>query len=151
MHQAHFQAIVEAASLKEGNAKGLRYLHDVVNQHLWALKAMDYDPSRPFITSVIQLKLDQATVFKWQWHTQDFKEVPHCQVLLHFLDLRAQASKDIIRELDLKVQMPAGEKRHYSQTLSYTVSVDNQCMACKLDRHPLYACKKFKSLPMSKC
>ena len=32
-------------SLAEGNAKGLKYLHDVVNQHLQALKGIDYDPS----------------------------------------------------------------------------------------------------------
>ena len=69
MHQAQVRAIVEAASLKEGNAMGLRLLHDVVNQHLQALKAMDYDPSGPFINSVIELKLDQATMFEWQWQT----------------------------------------------------------------------------------
>ena len=68
MHQWHIQAIVKATSLKEKNAKGLRHLHNVATQHLWALKAMEYDPSGPFSTSVVELKLDQATMYKWQRH-----------------------------------------------------------------------------------
>ena len=49
--------------------------------------------SRPFFTSVLELKLDQATMFKWQQYTQDTKKVLQYQVLLNFLDLRAQASE----------------------------------------------------------
>lgn len=44
LHQAHVQAIVEAPSLTDSSSKELCQLHDVVNQHLRALKAMDYAP-----------------------------------------------------------------------------------------------------------
>ena len=54
---------------EEGNNKGLRHLHDVVSQHLQALKAIDYGPSGQFITSFIEPKLDQALIFERQWHT----------------------------------------------------------------------------------
>lgn len=40
--------ILEAAPLKQGTGKELRHLYDTVQQHLRALKAMDYEP---FITS----------------------------------------------------------------------------------------------------
>ena len=62
--------IMDAPPLKDGNGKELRRLHDLVLQHLPALKAMDYDPSGPFITSILELKLDTNTVFEWQKYSQ---------------------------------------------------------------------------------
>ena len=56
-------------------------------QHLRALKAMDYEPSGPFITSILELKLDTTTMFEWQKHSQSSTEVPHYQHLLEFIDL----------------------------------------------------------------
>lgn len=44
LHQAHVRAIIDAPSLKDGSGRDLRRLHDAVNQHLRALKAMKYDP-----------------------------------------------------------------------------------------------------------
>ena len=63
IHQTHVRMILEAPPLKDGSGKELRRLHDVVQQHLRALKAMDYEPSGPFITSVLELKLDVNTVY----------------------------------------------------------------------------------------
>ena len=80
-------------SLKEGTGKELRHLHDIVTHHLCALKSMDYDQSGPFITSMLELKLDATTQFEWQKHKQSEAKVPHYQDLLNFIDLRAQASE----------------------------------------------------------
>ena len=66
IHQTHVRLILEAPPLKEGTGKELRRLHDIVTQHLRALKSMEYDPSGPFITSVLELKLDTTTLFEWQ-------------------------------------------------------------------------------------
>ena len=98
IHQTHVDRILNAPSLKEGNGRELRYLHDTVQQHLRALKAMGYEPSGPFITSVIELKLDVTTMFEWQKHSQSCREVPHYQDLLDFIDLRAQASETTIND-----------------------------------------------------
>ncbi|KAL5469510.1 hypothetical protein EMCRGX_G030772 [Ephydatia muelleri] len=46
--------------------------------------------SGPFITSMLELKLDATTQFEWQKHSQSEAKVPHYQDLL---DLRAQASE----------------------------------------------------------
>ena len=61
--------ILETPSLKDGRGRELHRLHDVVLQHLRALKAMEYEPSGPFITSALELKLDTNTMFEWQKHT----------------------------------------------------------------------------------
>lgn len=93
IHQTHMRRILETPALKEGTGKELRRLHDVVLQHLRALKGMKYEPSSAFITSVLELKLDNTTMFEWHKHIQDSTEVPHFQKLLDFIDLRAQASE----------------------------------------------------------
>ena len=73
-------------------------MHDVLSQHLRALKAMGEDPSNSFVTSFIELKMDRLTMFEWQKHSQGFKAVPHYQKLLDFLDLRAQASEGVTQK-----------------------------------------------------
>ena len=64
IHQTHVRAILDAPPLKDGSGKELCRLHDVILQHRRALKAMDYEPSSPFITSVLELKLDVNTMFE---------------------------------------------------------------------------------------
>ena len=93
IHQSHVRAIIEAPALKDGNGKELRRLHDTVQQHLRALKAMHYEPSGPFVTSFLEMKLDQDTAFEWQKHSKSKTDVPHYQELLDFLNLSAQASE----------------------------------------------------------
>ena len=60
---------MDAPVVKEGNGKELSRLHDVLSQHLRALKAMDCEPSGKVLTSMIELKLDHNTMFEWQRHT----------------------------------------------------------------------------------
>ncbi len=70
IHQAHVKVILDAPSLKEGTAIELRKLHNLAQQHLRALKS-------PFMTSVLELKLDATTTFEWQKHSQTQRKVPH--------------------------------------------------------------------------
>ena len=48
--------IMDAPALKDGNGKEMHRLHDTVQQHLCALKALGNEPSGPFITSMLELK-----------------------------------------------------------------------------------------------
>ena len=52
IHRAHVQKIVNAPSLKDSSGKELRRLHDTLQQHLCALRAMEYGPSNSFVTSI---------------------------------------------------------------------------------------------------
>ena len=61
IHQAHVKTIFDTQPLKEGTGREIRKLHYTVLQYLSALKSMGYKPSGPFITSTLELKLDQAT------------------------------------------------------------------------------------------
>lgn len=151
IHKAHVKMILDAAPLKDGNGKELRALHDTVQQHVRALKSMGYEPSGPFITSAIELKLDETTMFEWQSHSQKSTGVPHYQDLLTFLDLRAQATEaHASNHVPKKLNKP--EIRRTPGVISSHVSgVDTrsstQCSVCDAGKHPLYACTKFKSMP----
>ena len=100
IHQAHVKKIIEfeAQCLRDGSGKELRCLHDTVQQHLRALKAMDYEPSGPFIMSVLELKLDSNTMFEWQRYSQEKVKISHYHELLEFLNLRAQASESSVSD-----------------------------------------------------
>lgn len=144
--------IVDAHPLKDGTGKELRRLLDVIQQHLRALKSLGQDPSGPFITSLIELKLDQTTMFEWQRHSQSSANVPHYDDLLEFLSLRAQASEfsasDPSRR-STKPEMPHSRKPlHGKPVASFAASVDMSinCVACRREKHPLYTCSKFKAL-----
>ena len=51
IHQAHVRRIVEVASLKDGTGREIRALHNVVVQHIRALKSLGHEPPGSFITS----------------------------------------------------------------------------------------------------
>ena len=141
IHKAHVRMILEAPSLKEGSGRELQRLHDTVQQHLRALKTMDCEPPGPFVTSILELKLDSNTMFEWQKHTQESATVPHYNELLGFINLHAQASESL----------PSSKKQNTTTkpVASFTAGASDaapNCVLCKTDRHPLYACPRFKSL-----
>ena len=117
---------------------------------------MDYEPSGPFITSVLELKLDAATMFELQKHSQSSIEVPHYQDLLEFIDLRAQASETSTVE-QAKGSSRIGSSLPKKSTLpnrpqltSFITSTSgqtgNNCIVCNDgSKNPLHACSKIKA------
>ena len=155
IHLAHVRVIMDAPSLKDDSGKELRRLHDTVQQHLRALRSMDYEPSGTFITSVIELKLDASTLFEWEKYSQGKTEVPHYNELLEFIDLRAQASETSLptpaKKPPTRSDMSASRKSSSSgkTVTSFTSNsnaTSNSCVLCKNEVHPLYVCPRFKTM-----
>ena len=121
---------------------------DVANQHMRAIKSMGYSPWT-FVTSVLETKLDQTTMFEWQKHSQGSKKVPDYLELLEFLDLRARATENNKGEPERKHSSNPSLKKTASRP-SYAVNADEMCVACKKANHPLYACKSFQALSHEK-
>ena len=101
---------------------------------------------------MIELKLDVDTLFEWQKHSQTNSDVPHYQELLDFIDLRAQASETSCTTQNKK--LPRNDqhlRRSHGKTVTSFAtssdSTDGNCVVCKAEKHPLYICAKFKSLP----
>ena len=153
LHQSHIQMILDVPNLTEGSGKELRRLHDTIQRHLRALTAMDYEPSGPFITSIIELKLDAKTMFEWQNFCQKHTEVPHYQLILEFIHFRAQASETSVTEG--KKNTPGNHSNHrprlphqrVSSFVGAHIPENENCQLCKNEKHQLYSCPRFKSLP----
>ena len=150
IHRAHVRTIMNTPPLKDGSGRELRRLHDILQQHLRALKTMKSEPDPFFVTSVIELKLDESTLFEWQKHSQEkVEEVPHYQELLDFINLRAQASESLV-DPSKKHSVPYVRKPdQFGKVASFTAANDesggrNPCVLCISGRHPLYACPKFR-------
>ena len=100
IHQAHVRAIMETLSLKEGNGREIRCLHDVLLQHYKAIKAMDPDNfGETLLTAFIELKLDPTTMRYWQRFNRGHKKVPPFEDLLDFLDLQARDTENSMRDV----------------------------------------------------
>lgn len=80
IHQTYVRMILDAPALKDGTGKELRCLHNTVRQLLRALKAMGYKPSGPFITSVLELKLDTKPCLSGN---DTVKNRPTCPITHH--------------------------------------------------------------------
>ena len=135
IHQAHVTKILDLTPLKDGNGKELRRLHDVAQQHLRALKSMGEEPSGSFVTSMLELKLDAGTLFKWHKHSQEEAAIPHYRDLLEFINLRAQDFRDF--------RLCRGGLNAGRPVTAFTASTGfDFCVLCK---HPLYSCANFKA------
>ena len=82
---------MEALSLKDGNNKEIRCLHDLLLQHYRAIETIDPDNLGETL-----IKLDQTTMRDWQRSTREHREVPPFEDLLDFLDLQARDTENSV-------------------------------------------------------
>ena len=154
IHQAHVKKIVEIQPLKEGSGRELRRLHDVAQQHLRALKTMGHEPDGTFITSLLQLKLDQTTLFEWQRHDQKSTDVSHYNDLLEFINLRAQATETLTpSQRRPNKDDNSFQRKHVhpsSRSAAFAATVSEGCIVCKMEKHPLFTCPEFRAKPRDK-
>ena len=135
------------------NGKELCRFHDPCSQHPQALKAIGYDdPSGPFfVTSLVEMELDQSAKFEWQKHTQENLDVPQYAEILEFIKLQARASETVFRECPKRHLQPVPSKNTTPIRTTYVANVDTACMSCGFGKYPLYACRKFKYLLPEQC
>ena len=86
---------------------------------------MKYKLLETFVSSVIELKLDQSSMFAWQNHSKDQKEIPSYTELLEFIDLCACTLENTAQEGDWKSD--SGKK---SAVNLYMVNIHDSCVAC---------------------
>ena len=89
---------------------------------------------------VIELKLDRSSMFVWQNHSKDQREVPSYTILLDFVYLRARAWVNIVQESDWKRE---GSRK--STVNSYMVNIQDRCVAFNA-KHQLHMCRDFLAM-----
>ena len=115
---------------------------------------MGHEPSGPFLTSVIELKLDTDTLFEWQKHSQDATDMPHYQKLLEFLNLWAQASESSVQNKKLSRNLvETSSRRRTTSTnkpitsfVANSTSADTSHCACMTISSMVCACMTISSM-----
>ena len=87
-------------------------------------------------------------MFEWQRHSQDESDAPHFDRLLKFLDLKAQASESFVPGTQKRQAQP---KPTVQLRSAYTTNVSSTCNICGAPKHPMFMCRKFKSLSCEHC
>ena len=105
---------------------------------------MDEDKFETLLTGIIKLKLDPITMTDWQRSTREMKEVLPFEDLLEFLDLQVRDIENSVR--DVVKKCPTASNPGKMTTKSYTTCMEDTCVVCKNDYHPLYGCKSFVAL-----
>ena len=115
---------------------------------------MGHEPSKTFLTSLLQLKLDQTTRFEWQKHNQGEADVASYADLLEFINLRAQATKTLTPDSTQARRNhradPLRKNRLQHSHASHAAGATANCIVCKSDKHPLFMCPTFKDMPRDK-
>ena len=112
------------------------------------MKGMKYEIFTLFVTSILELKLDQTTMFKWQRHTQSSHTVPDYDELWEFLDLHARTMENAAQEEERKRQVLPPEKKAVTRpTYMYAARIEDNCVACKTAKHPCMSVKYFMDFP----
>ena len=81
-------------------------------------------------------------MLEWRRHNQNQLDIPHYTGMLKFIDLWAQASETVLHDDQRYLYQPAPSKVRQTYMAS-----DNNCMECGTHKHPLYMCRKFRTLP----
>ena len=91
----NFRKIQEAFPLNNGSGQELRRLQDLLQQHIRALKASGEYNMETYLTSAIDLKLDESTKLRWTEHSSKCEKTPPCEELLEFLDIQARHNESV--------------------------------------------------------
>ena len=145
LHQAHVRKIQEATPLKTGSGPELRRLHDLLVQHVRALKTLEQDTLETYLTAAIELKLDEGTKLKWAEYSSERETTPPYEELLKFLDIQARHHESVIQ--GVRRTHTSGTDKKYTSRTSYAATPESMCVACKKETHQLHNCGAFQKMP----
>ena len=112
----------------------------------WAMSHQDH------LSPLMELKLNPNT-FEWQKFSQKSADIPHYSKLLEFLNLCTQACETCTSDTKKVPRSDIHTNKRFQSNkpiASFTASTLESVagyILCKLEKHPLYACPRFKVLP----
>ncbi|XP_033225903.1 uncharacterized protein LOC117178585 [Belonocnema kinseyi] len=159
----HVKAIYDLKSISKEFS--IRQLHDTVQKHLRALRALsiDVDQWNFILIHLIKSKLNNYTIEKWEEFVCE-TDLPTLKNMLDFLQRRSQLEETRAATYQTNYQKTNPEKYNANQksrsiftgaTTSYNQNIQNNqpseiykkftCCICK-DEHGIFACQKFLAM-----
>lgn len=148
----HLALILNMPVLDKETTNGLSKLADETQQHLASLNALGVSVGSEIIVHLLEGKLPKVTLERWE-SSLERDEFPQLDQMYEFLYKSAVCASKRERakmaETDKsKSDPPIKRKRISNQT--FLTSVPRNCIVCKIKRHPLFMCDKFKQLTVPK-
>lgn len=149
----HLSLITNMTVLEKETSSVLSKLADDTQQHVASLNALGVSIGPEMLVHMLESKLPKGTLEKWET-TFERDEFPKLDDMYEFLYKTAmcaskrERSKVADAERD-KGEPPAKRKRG-AMNRAFVLNAARNCLACKVKRHPLYLCDKFKGLSVPK-
>ncbi|XP_025192629.1 uncharacterized protein LOC112592689, partial [Melanaphis sacchari] len=159
--QSHIRSILDCPRIEEASSGALQKLYAHICTHVAALQALDQPVEYwdAWLITIVTGRLDKSTGHGWQLHLKN-TSLPKYSDLENFLASRCVALENseavMNNELTGKICVPnnlttkfskPNHKLYTKKGLTAYISNDIKCNWCS-GSHKLYACNKFKELPM---
>lgn len=140
-------------TLEKETTNGLSKLADDT-QHIATLNALGVSVGPEMIVHILESKLPKVTSEKWE-ASLERDEFPTLDQMYEFLYKTAVCAsrRERVKSVDSEKgigEPPVKKKRNYSSNQVFLLNESRNCIACKIKRHPLYMCDKFKQLSVPK-
>lgn len=151
----HLKLLLALPIQDKETAVGLSQLVDSTRQHLEVLSTMGVEPGDHIIVALLETKLHKNTAEAW-----DEKLVqgiyPSLRKLLKFLSQRAarmiNRNSNIPTASKVQESTPSENRKTFkrSHAQAFFTDSDKKCTLCDEKLHPLYRCKTFRNMTVSR-
>lgn len=161
--QSHIREILDSPRVESASSHELLKLQSHISPHVAALEVLNQPTQNwdAWLVTIIIERLDNTTSHEWQLR-QTNTELPTYTQLMEFLSSRCiafESSETLATKLkttskEVPISKITNNKRHnagktmHGTLLASSNTVENKCVCC-FNMHKLYACTKFRELPMS--
>lgn len=146
----HLPAILNLPVLDKETTAGLMKLADDNQQHVASLSALGVSVGSAMIVHLLESKLPKSAIDRWDTMIGR-DELPSTDQMYEFIYKAAICASKRERasttKTDRNSKEPPGKRRRFSASnRALMLNVSRNWVACKVKRHPLYVCEKFKQL-----
>ncbi|XP_055522606.1 uncharacterized protein LOC129716796 [Wyeomyia smithii] len=141
----HIQRFLNQPALTSSSAPGLRSLHDVSDEVVRALRAMEREDRDTWLIFILSEKFDPATRQLWYQRVADMQENEiTLQCMLKFLDSRCFALQSAQTDKQRNAVLSKPQlKQPYKSTTFVATNSSSYCYICSKSAHMPFQCGKF--------
>lgn len=150
----HLSLMFNLPVLDKETTAGFMTLADDAQQHVVSLASLGMTIAPETIVHVLETKLPKSAADRWDASIER-DEMPSPEQIYEFLYKAAvHASRrekgKTAESARTDNEIPAKRRRVRSSSRALLLNTSTMCQACGTKRHPLFACEKFKELPVPK-
>ncbi|XP_058817221.1 uncharacterized protein LOC131680524 [Topomyia yanbarensis] len=141
----HIKRFLTQPPLASSSAHGLRSLHDISDEVIRALKAMDREDRDTWLLFILSEKVDADTKQLWCQKTAEMEEDDvNLQCFLKFIESRSfalESAQSVKSKASVPFKQPS--KLQYRGATAFVATNPPLCNVCSKQNHHLYQCGKF--------